>query len=206
MEAAPKAKRIIQELVSTEETYQKYLSVCLGVWIKPLLLRAQTAGCSISLEDAKILASNMEELASKISPLLAALQDRLQHYNPNTTTIGDLFQNVDWLELYTEYVCNYHAQIQKVGELVSKADFPSAQDNAAVDERLSIASYLVMPVARVPRYLLLLTELLRSTPDNHPDYPLLMAGIAELREEADKINDRFKRQEEEMANSHNKRH
>jgi len=191
-----KAKRVFEEVVATEETYQKNLSICVGVWIKPLLLRAHSEGCSISIEDAKIAASNLEEILNRQAPLLTALKERLANYNPNTTTIGDLFQEADWLEPYVEYIQNWHAQTKKVQEIKSRKDFPSAADNAAANPHMGLESYIIMPVSRVPRYLLLLVELQRCTPEDHPDHPLLTSALEVMRKKANMMNDALRRNEE----------
>jgi len=46
-----------------------------------------------------------------------------------------------------------------------------------------------MPIQRVPRYMLLLTDLLRFTPENHKDYLLLTNAIEEFKRVADQLNE-----------------
>jgi hypothetical protein len=46
---------------------------------------------------------------------------------------------------------------------------------------LDLRSYLIQPVQRVPRYKLLLTELLKHTRDTHPDWSNLSAALTEVR-------------------------
>ena len=44
--------------------------------------------------------------------------------------------------------------------------------------------YLIAPVERIPRYVLLLKDIIKKTPEDHPDYPQLvqaeekMVGVA----------------------------
>lgn len=45
------------------------------------------------------------------------------------------------------------------------------------NKNLSLASYLIMPIQRIPRYVLLISELLRMTPETHPDFPGLSKGL-----------------------------
>ena len=45
------------------------------------------------------------------------------------------------------------------------------------NKNLSLASYLIMPIQRIPRYKLLIEELLRNTLDSHPDHPHLLRGL-----------------------------
>ena len=34
--------------------------------------------------------------------------------------------------------------------------------------------YLITPVQRIPRYILLLKDIIKKTPEDHPDYPQLV--------------------------------
>lgn len=43
-------------------------------------------------------------------------------------------------------------------------------------ENLTLESFLVEPVQRIPRYKLLLDELRKHTPDSHPDHPNIVAA------------------------------
>jgi len=45
-----------------------------------------------------------------------------------------------------------------------------------------------MPVQRIPRYVLLLTEMVRKTPKDHPDYKDLEAALSKIQEVAETMN------------------
>jgi hypothetical protein len=59
----------------------------------------------------------------------------------------------------------------------------------------SIASLLIMPIQRVPRYMLLLRELSKSMPDTHPSSPLLKAAMEKTGESARQINEALRQHE-----------
>lgn len=46
-----------------------------------------------------------------------------------------------------------------------------------------------MPVQRIPRHILLLTDLAKHTPPDHPDYAALSKAVERAKEVADVIND-----------------
>lgn len=52
-----------------------------------------------------------------------------------------------------------------------------------------------MPVQRIPRYKLLLTELLKYTPEDHSDYQDLAAAVSLVSGVVNSINEDIKRQE-----------
>lgn len=47
---------------------------------------------------------------------------------------------------------------------------------------------MVTPIQRIPRYLLLLKDLLNHTPANHPDHPKLCIVLPKMEEVANYIN------------------
>ena len=64
---------------------------------------------------------------------------------------------------------------------------------------LNLRAYLIMPVQRIPRYKLLLTELLKHTPEDHPDYQDLVAAVKLVSGVVASINEDISRQEKRLA-------
>ena len=60
---------------------------------------------------------------------------------------------------------------------------------------LVLPAYLIMPVQRVPRYILFARDLLKSTPQWHPDAPLLRSALGVLEEQTARINQSKKEHE-----------
>jgi len=46
-----------------------------------------------------------------------------------------------------------------------------------------------MPIQRIPRYRLLLQELLKYTPETHPDYANINKAVAEIMKVAEHVNE-----------------
>ena len=63
-------------------------------------------------------------------------------------------------------------------------------------------SDLIMPVQRIPRYILLLTELKKYTPADHPDADAVDAALAQLADVAAFVNEK-KRAAEQLIVSRN---
>ncbi len=53
---------------------------------------------------------------------------------------------------------------------------------------LSFDSYLIMPVQRIPRYVLLLQDLLNNTVKEHPDYENIVGALGRVKDFANYIN------------------
>jgi len=49
-------------------------------------------------------------------------------------------------------------------------------------ERQTIHSFLILPVQRIPRYALLLNELIKSTKEDHPDYEFIKQAHTKMKE------------------------
>eukprot|EP01095_Lingulamoeba_sp_RSL-Kostka_P017853 TRINITY_DN9529_c0_g2_i1.p1 TRINITY_DN9529_c0_g2~~TRINITY_DN9529_c0_g2_i1.p1 ORF type:complete len:247 (+),score=57.52 TRINITY_DN9529_c0_g2_i1:3-743(+) len=68
-------------------------------------------------------------------------------------------------------------------------------------KNLSLESFLIMPVQRVPRYVMLLTDLLKNTWNDHPDHEDLKQALAKMKETGDFINE-SKRDSESIMKLH----
>lgn len=62
---------------------------------------------------------------------------------------------------------------------------------------LDLLSYLIMPVQRIPRYILLVQDLIKHTPPEHPDRKLLDLALVKTKGSADRLNE-DKRQAERV--------
>ena len=94
--------------------------------------------------------------------------------------------------MYTQYVGNHDnaSEFLKRTEKDNRRFRDFLADNLlkAENKNLSLASYLIMPIQRIPRYKLLIEELLRNTQDSHPDYPHLLKGLDLVSSVAKHIN------------------
>lgn len=59
----------------------------------------------------------------------------------------------------------------------------------------SLESILIKPVQRIPRYNLLLEDLLKNTPADHADHPNIQKALGKMKEVADHINKSVQQQE-----------
>lgn len=103
-------------------------------------------------------------------------------------------ENVDFMKMYFEYINNFDEAVRIVEKWQTKEDGNSAGSRflkaRAQDERhsqLNLLGYLLLPVQRVPRYKLLLADLVAST--NAPS-TRLRAGYEKIECLARDINDR----------------
>ena len=103
-------------------------------------------------------------------------------------------ENVDFMKMYFEYINNFDEAVRIVEKWQTKENGHSTGSKflkaRALDERhsqLNLLGYLLLPVQRVPRYKLLLADLVGST--NVPS-TRLRAGYEKIESLAREINDR----------------
>lgn len=84
--------------------------------------------------------------------------------------------------MYFDYGANYDNAISTYNKLMKDPSFGPLLNTfrAASGKPLSLEHLLIMPIQRIPRYTLLLGELLKSTQPNHPDYEDLKKAIKSL--------------------------
>ena len=56
---------------------------------------------------------------------------------------------------------------------------------------LSISSFLITPIQRLPRYILLMKEIVKYTPLSHPDYHYAVEAITKANEITTKVNEQI---------------
>ncbi len=113
--------------------------------------------------------------------------------------MGALFKTfAPFLKMYTQYVRNHETASQMVTDLYNKKPkkFTQFSTTAVADPRNkgnTLFSLLIMPVQRVPRYKLLLSELIKNTEDTHRDYSDLLSAHSSIDKVAVHINEELRR-------------
>ncbi|VDM45743.1 unnamed protein product [Toxocara canis] len=133
---------------------------------------------------------------------LAALRDRLDNFQSDTR-IGDVllshFKKQSMIETYIAFVDNFKFAKQSIIEARAKPAFEKYYMRCCRDHRnkLDLDSLLISPVQRVPRYELILKQIVKHTSVEHSDYENLLLAQKHIHELATTIN-RQKEESEEM--------
>jgi hypothetical protein len=171
--------KLLAEILSTERTYVISLHTLVHTFIRTLE--------NFALQSFKPLPPSLSVVFSNIDQLLVLhtqlLRDLNEHVdeeeaafekhdaNPTFThsSVASIFLKFAGLfSLYAQYGANYSTALQVIEEL-SESDDDFAAVIAVAESKpesncSTISSFLITPIQRVPRYLLLLNELLRQTP------------------------------------------
>ncbi|KAJ1947357.1 hypothetical protein EC988_005430, partial [Linderina pennispora] len=169
--------KIAAEILETERTYVEGLGLIEKIYINPLLASAQTATPILTRKEMRQLFANFADIIALSRELLLQLEARLGdgQWDGATGQVGDIFVRMaPFLKMYSLYLRNFRSGLASISQWLSSnrafAEFLQ-RGNAAPESRgLSFQSYLLLPVQRIPRYRLLLDDLLRNTPTEHVDY------------------------------------
>ena len=173
---------IINEIQTTEITYIDGLKIIRDFW-KP------------EMENLKMLTENESSLIFHDFPIIINchqqfLDDLKKRGTNYDAMLSDVFLDFSsFFKVSLLYISNYSNIIQLILEKSKSKDFETKlKDLATKNSKDSLTAYLITPVQRMPRYILFLRELLKSTPPSHPDFAMLASAASKLEEVTKQID------------------
>ncbi|KAM9964419.1 hypothetical protein ACTFIW_004182 [Dictyostelium discoideum] len=189
---------IVKELLATEQVYIDSLDHVVAHYFNPM--REESSKLNIKLDHFGLLISNLEVIINYNKNLLQNIKPKVENWS-HSQTIGDIFEQFTlYLKVYTQYVKEYSIFFEAINNLrKSNTKFESfIVEKEYNDNYKSIGTYLILPIQRIPRYTLLLTELLKNTWSDHLDYNNLQLSLKKMQEVALYVNEK-KREAENIA-------
>lgn len=187
---------MFEEIVFTERTYVKDLEIMISNFFRPLLAESTRSGGSfVTHAQVKTIFQSIEMVCAYNNVLLEDLEAALTAYHPNYL-IGPIFTKfAPFLKTYNSYVSGYSDAVQTIQELSKTSpEFTAWLDRAFIatkSNKVDLPSFLITPIQRIPRYQLLLNDMLKHTWDFHPDYANLKSALEIVTETATAV-DRMK--------------
>mmetsp|Transcript_4307 Transcript_4307/g.15157 ORF Transcript_4307/g.15157 Transcript_4307/m.15157 type:complete len:783 (+) Transcript_4307:172-2520(+) len=191
--------KVAKEILATERSYVESLTTCVIVYMEPLKENMRESKPMLSGAQQKAIFSELPVLLNFNAELLRELEPLVEKWNA-FQCIGPLFLKlVTFMKIYTSYISNYNHAVKELETSTrNNPKFAAFVANAMEDPRcngLSLASFLIMPVQRIPRYSLLLQDMVKHTWASHPDYKDLQEAAIKLKECAKALN--LKKEESE---------
>ncbi|KAH3767964.1 guanine nucleotide exchange factor [Pelomyxa schiedti] len=188
-------KNIVDELLATEKTYLEGLTATRDVYMIPL----KTSDL-IDPTTHKQLFSNMETLINLHETFVKDLSALITTWD-DSTCLGPVFSPLAGLfvSVYSQYANGYGDQLavlKRLGEDKQWNIFVEKAVAVPICKRRQISDFLITPIQRLPRYVLLLTDLVKSTPDTHPDHQNLAVALSKMRDVATSVNKKQKEMED----------
>ncbi|XP_075835857.1 FYVE, RhoGEF and PH domain-containing protein 2 isoform X2 [Microtus pennsylvanicus] len=169
----PEEKRVVQELLETEQAYVARLHLLDQVFFQELL---REAGRSKAFPEdvVRLIFSNISSIyCFHAQFFLPELQRRVDDWTA-TPRIGDVIQKLaPFLKMYSEYVKNFERAAELLATWMEKSQpFQEVVTRIQLSEAsgsLTLQHHMLEPVQRIPRYELLLKEYVQKLPAEAPD-------------------------------------
>ncbi|KAG5519442.1 hypothetical protein PMAC_002069 [Pneumocystis sp. 'macacae'] len=196
------------EILDTERTYLSGLRIIMDHFFNPILDSLSTSAPILSKTRISDIFSNFIDIFNFNTKLLKMLEERLDPFNtgtvcnwdPRKDCLGDIFlQMGPSLKIYSIYCLNFSSALSAIEhEFKENSQFNAfikKSELKKVCNGLDLQSYLLSIVQRIPRYKLLLYELLRYTDKNHQDYQELSKAFCIIEEIAILMNETIRQYE-----------
>ncbi|KAF9219952.1 hypothetical protein BS17DRAFT_788341 [Gyrodon lividus] len=190
-----KRAKIIAEFYATEKSYLDGLDLVYNHFLTPILQSLDTLKPLLTRNEITTLFSNFIDIWNFHHTFFAALSARL-HSSTSTSSLAShtiplsslLLAHFPYLSLYTPFITAFPTSLafltsisQPFASNPAFAAFLRNQESHSACAHLRLADYLLTPVQRCPRYLLLLKDLLNSTDPEEPEWERLqeVQGLVE---------------------------
>jgi len=150
-------------------------------------------------EDIKLVFNHVQVILLHNTTLLETLTYRIANLDDWTVVphVGDLLIELkEYLRVYGRFATNYPEALGCLERYSRFKEFQAFLKTAESDPRCKgkpFGAFLIVPIQRVPRYIMLLEELQKHTPDTHPDHEDINAALEHLRRLATFVNQEMKR-------------
>ncbi|XP_067128079.1 rho guanine nucleotide exchange factor 17-like [Centruroides vittatus] len=183
---------VVGELYDTEKSYVESLQIIVNKYMKSLKSPEHAGLVDSSLVDE--IFYQVPEILSHHESFLEVLRQRLTSWD-SKQKVGDVFVEAftkqQIIDTYTSFINNWRLAKEAIKLAIqAKPAFGKFLEHMAREHKgkLTLDALLIMPVQRIPRYELLIKELLKHTHVDHPDHQLLVMAQKEVHDLAVKIN------------------
>lgn len=200
---------IIEEILETEKNYISCLETLNAVF------RSQLKDANIITEKDlnSLFPSHLQDIKESHTHFMTGLEERMNN-DDWRGIIGDIFAKmtsapVNLLEMYTAYVNSFPKAISTLSKCTRSSNkfrkfLEDCYENPVV-ERLDLPSFLLSPVQRLPRYILLLRELLKYTDEDHPDRFFITEAMSQMESLISSLNSSIHKSMEFYSASNSRR-
>lgn len=128
----------------------------------------------------------MDEIRKLHDIFFTILYNHFVGYHPYLIIFADVLNNILFFRIYIEYLNNFPLACDLVDEYKKTkpafAAFVSEIGKMQQYRFLSLEDYMIKPIQRLPKYVLLLKELLKNTHTSHPDYQNVKKALEQFEE------------------------
>lgn len=196
-----KRRLIVSSIVDSENSYTNSLYRLIYEYKKPL---EEADPPILSANKIGIIFFCLDQILQFHKLFGLALSHHVQEWDEKEM-IGSVFttsfSKPMVLDIYSGFINNFTNAMETARRASKSKAFAQFLHDKSVSspDRLSFFGSMVKPVQRFPQFILLLSDLLKHTPFNHPDRMLLQRALTELESLADRLNERKRDAERHFA-------
>jgi len=179
---------VVKEVLDSESSYLRDLKILNRVYQTAML----EEDLGIPMEQINQIFGNMDQIEKLHCTQLNMLLERIEHWHEDQK-IGDIFKSLipQYYILYKSYVCTYVKGVKMLEmyeDNYALTQLLHKKLQSAESRYLPLQSYLINPVKRPLRLGKAIEQLVKHTPETHPDYKTLMEVMNALFGLATSIN------------------
>lgn len=196
-----KRRLIVGSIVDSENSYTNSLYRLIYEYKKPL---EESEPPILSANKIGIIFFCLDQILQFHKLFGLALSHHVQEWDEKEM-IGSVFttsfSKPMVLDIYSGFINNFTNAMETARRASKSKAFAQFLHDKSVSspDRLSFFGSMVKPVQRFPQFILLLSDLLKHTPSNHPDRMPLQRALTELESLADRLNERKRDAERHFA-------
>nr|XP_057938316.1 uncharacterized protein si:dkey-91i10.2 [Doryrhamphus excisus]XP_057938317.1 uncharacterized protein si:dkey-91i10.2 [Doryrhamphus excisus] len=194
-------KEALLEFLNTETSYGEDLRIIKEEFYCPM----QSAGL-LTADQLNVVFANVQELIDVNDRFTEHLQDSIDQAMDQgdedllTVSIGEIFlEFVNMLPAFQTYCLQQSTSVNMLNALEKEKELlrifldVSQNDNTAL-RRMNLRSFLMAPLQRVTKYPLLLSRIIKVTPENHPEFARLREAKCRVESHLEHINMKTKQE------------
>ncbi|KAG2385615.1 hypothetical protein C9374_003430 [Naegleria lovaniensis] len=194
---------LIKETIETERTYVRLLKTFIEVFYYPIIHDSGSAKGVLRKETSTTLFSNIEQIYQINHTLLNDWEREFEMHYP-FIQIGSAFSQIcPFLKAYTIYINNFDKAQETFEKLRDKdkkfKEFLHECYRKQQTKGHQLGGFLILPVQRIPRYKMLIQEILNLTSQDHVEYEILKKCSVEIESIASYVNDEKKKVEQNQV-------
>jgi hypothetical protein len=187
-------EKVAKELLQTEMNYNATLGTMKRDFLLPLRQAALSNKAILNDDEIHKLFSVTEVLANIHATFCKKLEARILNWKWDTC-VADIFIDMgEMLKAYKPYINNYDIALQFYATVATKKkSFQAFLKDASVKHpelgSAGLPHYLIQPIQRVPRYVMLLDQLVKFTPETHADHQNLGIALDKIKKITEYLNE-----------------
>lgn len=170
--------KVIQEVFTSEQSYSSSMEKCINNILTELDQKIQKKEIILSNDKFLDIFTKYKDISLVSKGLISDMNNYLAQ--GQKISVLDVFANFkeEQVQKYFNYILAYHDSSDFLRqERSSNKAFDSYLNEKETFLKDTLASYLILPIQRLPRYRLLIQEIIKYSDSASPDY----AGLQEVR-------------------------